>query len=679
MMRFELSRSGRAVAAVLMIAVAASLPGCSGDQPVSSSDSGLRPADEDGNSGSTPSDQGGEDQPDGGPANGGAVDVDGGPGAPPAQPPAAGAASLKVPAGGDAKKLVAFLDQMEGRLQSRVEDLQGAGLGPEASEVVLSELKEIMRARIDAARQLLAAEAATPEQREEAVDVTLDGYGFLEQIGEPAAEQQREFVTSIKDHPQPAVRRRASLLLLEDEIDAFAAGDAEAEPMITRLRDLLADQDQELSGQFFRSSQSAANALFTAKKMDEGLSMLRLTAERFGASDDERIVAAARQLSEQAGFVELDWRQKQLQDDEPMSVEAFLQTVEKLLSAEAPGMQTLMMISHFAKTLDDKHAAARDQVSAMVGEKVDAMLAAEEVGVDTMFQLAQFATQAEYSGDLATAERLHTGLLAAADKAGQSQEVDEIREQVAEAKLRVGLVGQPLDVTGVLPDGTAFDWEKYRGKVVLVDFWATWCRPCLQEIPNIEANYEQYKDQGFEVIGVNLDDDVETLNGFLERRELLWPSIISEDPAARGFKSPMAQKCGVSAIPFVLLIGKDGKVLDIHVRGERLGEELAELFGPAAPDEAPGVEKPDAETPDAADTDPDKPAAEEPAAEEPAAEEPDAEEPDAEEPDAEEPDAEEPAAEEPAAEEPAAEEPADESAEEAGAVETPATDAPPAG
>lgn len=113
----------------------------------------------------------------------------------------------------------------------------------------------------------------------------------------------------------------------------------------------------------------------------------------------------------------------------------------------------------------------------------------------------------------------------------------------------------------------------------MVDFWATWCEPCLREMPNIARVYRQYRDRGFEVVGVNLDDDLETVRRFLDFQPLPWPTVISADEEQQGIESPMVARAGVDSLPYMVLVGADGNVAALHVRGSRLYEKLAEKLG----------------------------------------------------------------------------------------------------
>ena len=162
-----------------------------------------------------------------------------------------------------------------------------------------------------------------------------------------------------------------------------------------------------------------------------------------------------------------------------------------------------------------------------------------------------------------------------------------VKKQIAErivGKVRFAeLVGNEMKMEGLYLDGKEIDWSSYRGKVVLVDFWATWCGPCLGEIPNVQALYEKYHEAGFDVLGYSVDRDVDALKKFEEERKLPWKtasetlSVQAKDKGGKEYAS-ISDYYGVNAIPTMVLVGKDGKVLDTHARGEHLKKLLEEQF-----------------------------------------------------------------------------------------------------
>jgi len=151
-------------------------------------------------------------------------------------------------------------------------------------------------------------------------------------------------------------------------------------------------------------------------------------------------------------------------------------------------------------------------------------------------------------------------------------------------KTRLNLLGKPFNVEGVQVDGTPFDWTAYRNKVVLVEFWATTNAGCVEEIPKIKQTYELYKDKGFTVVGINLDEDTQRLNRFLVRNRLPWKTVISPDPKARGYSSPMAIRCGVDQLPFLVLVDPQGNAIALNTADFSLREKLRELLGPVGPE-----------------------------------------------------------------------------------------------
>lgn len=115
-----------------------------------------------------------------------------------------------------------------------------------------------------------------------------------------------------------------------------------------------------------------------------------------------------------------------------------------------------------------------------------------------------------------------------------------------------------------------------KGKVVLLDFWASWCRPCRAENPNVVALYKKYNKDGFEVFSVSLDNNRDRWKQAVIQDNLIWPYHISD---LKGWGTALGRKYGVSSIPHTVLIDRDGNILDLKLRGPQLEAKLAEIFG----------------------------------------------------------------------------------------------------
>jgi thiol-disulfide isomerase/thioredoxin len=181
---------------------------------------------------------------------------------------------------------------------------------------------------------------------------------------------------------------------------------------------------------------------------------------------------------------------------------------------------------------------------------------------------------AEMSGDSTLAVNTY-GSLAKVFAASKDPKLAEFASVLEGVTRRLGLVGQTMKIEGKLLGGAKFDWSKYLGKVVLVDFWATWCDPCLKELPNLQQCYDLYHDKGFDIVGLSLDRKQSDLEDFVKEKKIPWAVVFGD-----GKPSPTAAYYGVLGIPTMILVGKDGKVVSLEARGETLQEELEKILGP---------------------------------------------------------------------------------------------------
>lgn len=125
------------------------------------------------------------------------------------------------------------------------------------------------------------------------------------------------------------------------------------------------------------------------------------------------------------------------------------------------------------------------------------------------------------------------------------------------------------------PDGKDISLTDFKGKYVLVDFWASWCGPCLREMPNVVKLYKECKGKNFEIFGVSLDNKKDAWVKAIKANGMKWP----QGSDLKGWGSEPARLCNVSAIPFTVLIDPEGEVIAIDLRGEQLHAKVKEVLG----------------------------------------------------------------------------------------------------
>lgn len=141
---------------------------------------------------------------------------------------------------------------------------------------------------------------------------------------------------------------------------------------------------------------------------------------------------------------------------------------------------------------------------------------------------------------------------------------------------QVNVGGYAPDFTLATPDGKTVSLSQFRGKVLLLDFWATWCGPCLREMPNVIEIYKKYHSKGLEILGVSLDEEnsADKWRQMIKDRGMNW----SHGSSLKGWDCPVARMFNVTAIPRMYIIDKDGKIIAQDLRGEALANKMAEIF-----------------------------------------------------------------------------------------------------
>jgi len=164
-----------------------------------------------------------------------------------------------------------------------------------------------------------------------------------------------------------------------------------------------------------------------------------------------------------------------------------------------------------------------------------------------------------------------------------SQTKPEFRDGETGTKMKMYLkrggpiVGEDyLDIKLKNPEGVEFAISDYIGKnkLVLIDFWASWCGPCRREMPSIVDAYKKYKDKGFEIVGISLDENAESWKAMIDRYGMIWPQMSD----LGGWKSEAALTYSVTSIPATYLVDQDGKVVAKNLSGSSLLNKLDEIL-----------------------------------------------------------------------------------------------------
>lgn len=432
--------------------------------------------------------------------------------------------------GSEAKDWIAYLSMID---KSMRELMRAVGSPDLSQEEALRQARQLSDMKL-AASEGLAAVATAPKEAELAIVAKLEALAHAAGLGDAAAGSKlRVLATQKKEIQNPTLAHQANVVLLGFSLSDLMAGLSDSIAVVAQLEQMLntteplQQPDMRISLQTLKvlDQQSQAAAFVTAK---------------------EKIIAAFRDNADPSMAMQA-WS-LDVNDSEEMK---FLN--ESLGNPEIPGER--------------------------VKSTLDAMVKRSPTQW-TIAWLLSNVSNIEYTGNLEHASAVMATIEENFSLLKAPQLIAEAKPVIEGFKKRIALIGQPLDFSGqkVLLTGKEFEASAIAGKITLVDFWATWCGPCRAEFPNLRELYKKYQDQGFEIIGVNLDDAEDDVVGFLDKESLPWIHLRSMDKSLEGFANPLSQKLSITAIPFMLLLDREGKVIHIHARGKRLEELLSAYF-----------------------------------------------------------------------------------------------------
>jgi thiol-disulfide isomerase/thioredoxin len=152
-----------------------------------------------------------------------------------------------------------------------------------------------------------------------------------------------------------------------------------------------------------------------------------------------------------------------------------------------------------------------------------------------------------------------------------------LADEFEKSAIRENLPGKEIVIRGKKLDGNDFDIQSLRGKVVLIDFWATWCGPCIKEFPNMREQLAKYGPRGFVIVGISEDEDVKKLADDMEKEKIPWFTL-SEKLTKESGEETNAARYGIRPIPRMILVDREGKVITTQIHGEQLNRQLEKLF-----------------------------------------------------------------------------------------------------
>ncbi len=401
------------------------------------------------------------------------------------------------------------------------------------NDVLLDRGMSLSRMKLEASLRLEKL-ATNDDEKAASMLGKLEAFSQMASFGDVAgADSLRELATKEMENADKRVAQQAKSVALSLLVSDYESGAAKSNELVQLATAILSGVN-DLTATNLNASIQAVESLTKRSEDDAALELAKKIEEAFRENPEPQLALSA-------------WEMHASRLKETNEVGALMQADSK-----------------------------EDQDPVRARELIDALMA-KIPSPWTAFFLVQIAIKVEYSDRPLIAKEMIEVAQTQIENLKNPEAKEELERNCKQFLSRIAVVNKPLNLSELVDTtGKPIDLERYKGKVVLVDFWATWCGPCLQEIPNIENAFLAHNKNGFEVISVNLDEERKELDKFLAPKKMMWTTYVSSKPDAVGFDTPVARDIGISAIPFIAIIGKDGNVAGIHIRGRKIEDKIVE-------------------------------------------------------------------------------------------------------
>lgn len=443
---------------------------------------------------------------------------------------------LKMPTSTDPQVLIAFLVQCDRAVQDLTVTRQAQQLSETDFRI---QAKRLSGMKLQAAERMLASSTLTPAQNKAATAARVESLSQLTGLGDvEAAQKLQQLATELSKSNDHYLAHQGKLVLLGFRLNQLQEGQIKDPQM------LVAEVDQL----FLRPEDRGLVELMALQQSAGVLSQLGYTTESKQIID--RLV-----------------REYRDSPDKDLSMRAWV--------LESGGSSALQAFHQAHRALLDGTDSDPSKIATAAAQLIGAF-----PSLNTLVYCSRFMLDLEFSGNVAAASEMAQAITAARTQFPPGSFSADIDQFLDCHSRRMAARGKPLNLDELVGfDGRAFDWSTYRGKVVLVCFWASWEINSLEELRQMKALRDQIRDTDFEIVGINLDDAyLSNAQQTVIGQNYTWRNVRSNRADAIGFNTPAAKALGVNAVPFMLLVDKNGIVAAIHTRSQKSAGKIRELL-----------------------------------------------------------------------------------------------------